>query len=85
MTRIRFFIRKVNDMRLLSKMQSKMQSHAKFSHKNYSMEQTEIENVDNEPQYVRPTKDIPGPKALPLIGNLFKFMPYIGKSYFINT
>jgi len=30
-----------------------------------------------------PTKDIPGPKGLPLIGNLFRFMPYIGKSCFI--
>lgn len=62
---------------------SKIQSHARSQ--NYLMEQTEIENVDNKPQYVQPIKNIPGPKALPLLGNLFKFMPYIGKSYFIDT
>jgi len=34
-------------------------------------------------QYLMLTTDIPGPKGLPLIGNLFRFMPYIGKSCLI--
>ncbi|EFN64099.1 Probable cytochrome P450 49a1 [Camponotus floridanus] len=29
--------------------------------------------------FVQPTKNIPGPKALPLLGNWFRFIPYIGQ------
>jgi len=42
---------------------------------------TRYHETKNE-QYL-PITDIPGPKGLPLIGNLFRFMPYIGESCFI--
>jgi cytochrome P450 family 49 subfamily A len=29
--------------------------------------------------YAKPFKDIPGPKPLPVIGNAWRFIPYIGK------
>jgi len=43
---------------------------------------TRYHETRNE-QYLTSTTDIPGPKGLPLIGNLFRFMPYIGESCFI--
>jgi len=78
MTRTIVFIRGLNSMRLLLKMQSCTRSIT-----NYPLKYKEIGNIDNKS--FRPTKDIPGPKGLPLIGNLFRFMPYIGESYFIHA
>lgn len=41
---------------------------------------TLVETIqDTEWSSAKPFKDIPGPKALPLIGNTWRFMPYIGK------
>ncbi|GAB1867130.1 hypothetical protein CAJAP_08209 [Camponotus japonicus] len=45
----------------------------------YTIEQSEMRNINNELQNARPIKDIPGPRALPLIGNWFRFIPYIGE------
>lgn len=67
----KFLIRKIIDSRLLSKHCAKSMT--------YAIEQDELKNINNELQKARPTKDIPGPKALPLIGNWFRFIPYIGK------
>ncbi|EFN89967.1 Probable cytochrome P450 12a5, mitochondrial [Harpegnathos saltator] len=39
-----------------------------------------MRDVDSESQqHVRPYEDIPGPKKWPLIGNVFRFLPYIGE------
>lgn len=51
----------------------------------YPIEHNETKDMDNEMQYARPTKDIPGPKGLPLLGNWFRFLPYIGKSSLIKA
>ncbi|XP_077280264.1 putative cytochrome P450 12b2, mitochondrial isoform X1 [Temnothorax americanus] len=73
MIRARFFIREINGSRLSSKVQCRARSIA------YPIEHNETKDVNNETQYARPTKDIPGPKALPLLGNWFRFLPYIGE------
>lgn len=75
MIRARFLIREINGSRL----PSKVQCHAK-STVAYLIKCNETKDVNNEIQYARPTKDIPGPKALPLLGNWFRFLPHIGKS-----
>ncbi|KAL6261425.1 hypothetical protein P5V15_006519 [Pogonomyrmex californicus] len=75
---IRFFIREINACLHLA-----MQNHAR-SIKGCSIEYNEIRNINNELQHARPTKDIPGPKALPLFGNWFRFMPY-GEYYNVNV
>jgi len=74
MTRTRVFIRGINSMRVSLKMQSRTRSI-----RNYPTKYKEIGNIDNKS--FRPSKDIPGPKGLPLIGNLFRFMPYIGELF----
>lgn len=38
------------------------------------------EEIDIKDEVIRSFKEIPGPKALPLIGNVFRFFPYVGKS-----
>ncbi|XP_072761568.1 probable cytochrome P450 12a5, mitochondrial isoform X2 [Anoplolepis gracilipes] len=68
----RFLTREINDSRLLSKYRAK-------SIMVCPIKQYKIKNTNNELQYARPTKDIPGPKALPLLGNWFRFIPYIGE------
>jgi len=30
-------------------------------------------------EYAKPFEDIPGPKPLPIIGNMWRFIPYFGK------
>ena len=37
--------------------------------------------LDHDAEWIsaRPFDDIPGPKPLPLIGNTWRFLPYIGK------
>ncbi|KYN27695.1 Cytochrome P450 CYP12A2 [Trachymyrmex cornetzi] len=37
-----------------------------------------MKDTVNEVQYAQPIKDIPGPKALPLLDNWFRFLSYIG-------
>jgi len=49
--------------------------------KHYSTGYNEVGDMDNKLQYVRLIKNIPGPKALLLLGNLFRFIPYISKNY----
>ena len=34
--------------------------------------------VDDKWQMARPYEEIPGPKPLPLIGNIFRYLPHIG-------
>ncbi|KYN04117.1 putative cytochrome P450 12b2, mitochondrial [Cyphomyrmex costatus] len=77
MTRARVFIREVNSLRFPLKMQFRTRSI-----RNYPTESNEIGDTSIN---LRPTEDIPGPKALPLIGNLFRFMPYIGEYYNVNV
>lgn len=66
-------------MRLPLKMQSRTRS---IRDSLYPTGYNETEDMSNNLQYVRPTEDIPGPKALPLIGNLFRFLPYIGELFY---
>ncbi|KAG5315356.1 C12B2 protein, partial [Pseudoatta argentina] len=80
MTRTRVFIREVNNMCLPLKIQSRTRSI-----RNYPTGYNKIVDMSNNLQHVRPIEDIPGPKALPLIGNLFRFLPYIGEYYNVNT
>jgi hypothetical protein len=35
----------------------------------------------DEWDYAKPFEDIPGPKPLPIIGNVWRFIPYIGKVF----
>jgi len=50
------------------------------------IERNETKDVNNEMQYARPIKDIPGPKALPLLGNWFRFLTYnIDKSSLVKV
>lgn len=37
------------------------------------------EEIDIKDEVIRSFKEIPGPKALPLIGNVFRFFPYVGE------
>lgn len=76
MIRARFLIREINGLRLPPKVQCRAKSVVSV----YPIEHNKTKDVNNELQYARPTKDIPGPKALPLLGNWFRFIPYIGKS-----
>ncbi|KAL6431239.1 hypothetical protein ACFW04_007137 [Cataglyphis niger] len=69
--RARFLSREINNSHLLSKHRARS-TMACIIH-------SETKNMNNELQYMRPTKDIPGPKALPLLGNWFRFIPYIGE------
>jgi hypothetical protein len=34
--------------------------------------------------YAKPFEDMPGPKPLPIIGNIWRFIPYIGKQMFFR-
>lgn len=69
----KLLVGEIIDSRLLSKYCAK-------SIVTHAIEQGEnMKNINYELQNARPTKDIPGPKALPLIGNWFRFIPYIGK------
>jgi len=37
-------------------------------------------------RYAKPFEDIPGPKPLPIIGNMWRFIPYLGNviCFFLN-
>ncbi|KAG8221868.1 hypothetical protein J437_LFUL003244, partial [Ladona fulva] len=49
--------------------------------KNYKMAETaSVEDLSK----VRPYHEIPGPKPLPIIGNIFRFLPYIGDFHGID-
>ena len=37
------------------------------------------QSVHDEWESAKPFEDIPGPKPLAIIGNLWRFLPYIGK------
>ncbi|XP_014484538.1 PREDICTED: probable cytochrome P450 12b2, mitochondrial [Dinoponera quadriceps] len=73
MMRAGFFIRKINGSRLLWEVQRRARSIAP------AIERCDMKDVDSESQHVRSFEDIPGPKKLPLIGNIFRFLPYIGE------
>lgn len=72
MMRARFLIREINGSRTPREVQCHARSIA-----------TPIEHGEtNDLQNVRSVNDIPGPKALPVLGNWFRFIPYIGKSVY---
>lgn len=73
MMRVRFLIREINGLWLPLNIQCRAKSI-----KDYSMD-SEMKDTEKKPQHVRPFKNIPGPKALPLLGNWFRFIPYIGE------
>jgi len=80
MMHARSFICKINDSCLLSR----RQHHVKSTIASDEHSKTKKEN--NALQlFVQPTKNIPGPKALPLLGNWFRFIPYIGKRSFLSS
>jgi hypothetical protein len=35
-------------------------------------------------EYAKPFEDIPGPKPLPIIGNVWCFIPYIGNLFYVT-
>lgn len=74
MMRAGLVVRKLNAPSFLSQVQCRARSIAP------AIERCEIKDADSESQHVRPYDDIPGPKKLPLIGNIFRFLPYIGKT-----
>ncbi|XP_032665214.1 uncharacterized protein LOC116841428 [Odontomachus brunneus] len=76
MMRAGLIARKINGSRLLSEMQRRARSIAP------AIERCEIKNADGES--TRPYEDIPGPKKSFMVGNVFKFLPYIGKYYTEN-
>ncbi|KAL0100910.1 hypothetical protein PUN28_019351 [Cardiocondyla obscurior] len=72
MTWIKLFIREISYVRSLLQKQCSARS--------ITMEiNNERVNIGNKQQYIRSPNDIPGPKALPLLGNWFRFLPYIGE------
>lgn len=73
----RILTRKINGWHLLI---SKVQCRAK-SAVSYPIEYNETKDANNEVQYTQPIKDIPGPKALPLLDNWFRFLSNIGKRF----
>lgn len=78
MMHARSFICKINSSCLLSRVR-RVKSTTTFR-----VEHSKTNNESNELQQALPTKDIPGPKALPLLGNWFRFIPYIGKRSFLS-
>ncbi|CAL1679137.1 unnamed protein product [Lasius platythorax] len=72
--RARFLTREINCSCLLSRLQRRVRSTTACP-----VEHNKTKNAHNELQHALPTKDIPGPKALPLLGNWFRFIPYIGE------
>ena len=40
------------------------------------------QSVHDEWESAKPFAEMPGPKPLPLIGNIWRFLPYIGKWIF---
>lgn len=80
MMRTSFLIREINGSRLPSMVSSMMMQRRARSVEAYASIQNGgvTKEEDAEVQEARPTKDIPGPRAWPLIGNMFRFMPYIG-------
>ena len=38
-----------------------------------------VKDVANQCNPIRSYDEIPGPKAYPIVGNLFRFLPYIGE------
>ena len=41
--------------------------------------------AQNDLDTAKPYEAIPGPKPLPIIGNIWRFLPYIGKQFKINV
>jgi hypothetical protein len=39
--------------------------------------------IPEEWEYAKPFEDIPGPKPLPVIGNAWRFIPYIGNVFYL--
>lgn len=40
--------------------------------------------IPEEWDYAKPFEDIPGPKPLPVIGNAWRFIPYIGNVIYLS-
>jgi len=79
MMRTAFLIREINGSRLQSMVPSMLQRRAS-SVEAYASIQNVMKDENTELREDRPTKDIPGPKAWPLFGNMFRFIPHIGKN-----
>lgn len=43
----------------------------------------EAERIGSAWDEAIPYKNVPGPKALPLLGNTWRFIPYVGKYFFL--
>ncbi|KAM0729122.1 hypothetical protein ACS0PU_004476 [Formica fusca] len=80
MMHTRSLICETNGLCLLSRLQRRVRSAAVCP-----IEHSETKNANNGLQHTLPTKDIPGPKALPLLGNWFRFIPYIDKRFFLPS
>ncbi|GAB1867131.1 Probable cytochrome P450 49a1 [Camponotus japonicus] len=74
MMHARSFICKINDSCLLSRRQHHVKSTTASGEHSKTMKENNALQL-----FVQPTKNIPGPKALPLLGNWFRFIPYIGQ------
>ncbi|KAL6260930.1 hypothetical protein P5V15_008458 [Pogonomyrmex californicus] len=77
MIHVRFLIREISRSSLLSRVQYRAKSVVAYPSEH---NETKVNNdVNIELQNARPVEEIPGPKALPLLGNWFRFLPYIGE------
>lgn len=48
-----------------------------------TVEHRTTQNEELSWEQAKPYNQIPGPKSYPIVGNLFKFLPYIGIKYIL--